>query len=173
MVYYRSLLQQEAGWLEEPAFQALEKPEERIRYCILKKLDQLALHRSALEGVFRKALDPKSPLSPFSTETREIREDNIALFTRVLEESRHSFHDDFKPVLPRVIWLYQMGIILAWFYDRSPGQTRSRFLLEISLLLFLRALETLGLPLMGGFRRSVLTLIQTFDQIMEEPANAP
>jgi len=170
MVFYQDLLGEEAGWLETPEYQALRKPEERIRYCILKKLDQLSAHRAALEGVFRKASDPLSPLSPFSTEMRAIREGNIALFKRMLQETEHSFHEEFISVLPRILWLYQMGILMTWFYDRSPGQARSRFLLEISLLLFLRTLETLSLPLMGGFRRSVLTLVQTFDQIMEEPA---
>ena len=50
-------------------------------------------------------------------------------------------HRDLRPQLPRISWLFQMGIILFWFYDRSPKQTRTDRLLDRSLDLIQNALR--------------------------------
>ena len=33
--------------------------------------------------------------------------------------------------MPKILWLYQMGLILFWIYDRSEGQARTMRLLEL------------------------------------------
>ena len=53
-----------------------------------------------------------------------------------------------KPQLPYVLWLYQMGLILFWLYDRSENQQRTQALIEKSLGLLVTLLKLSGLPLM-------------------------
>jgi AcrR family transcriptional regulator len=84
------------------------------------KLEYFAPNRSLL-GTLSAYTNPEHPLSPFSQATREIREKDIAFFEYALEGSRVRIPEDLRPHLPRLLWMYQMGLILFWMYDRSPS----------------------------------------------------
>jgi AcrR family transcriptional regulator len=114
-----------------------------------------------LLGALAAHTDPAHPLSPFSQETGEIREHDIDLFRRAISESRLRVPDDLNAILPRLIWMYQMGIILYWIHDRSPHQTRTRALLQKSLHLVVRLVQLSGLPLMRPLRRQVIELFHS------------
>ncbi len=60
----------------------------RIRMLVERKLDQFGPYREFFGALFRSAGDPASPLSPFSEETREIREQSIAHFRLALRGLR-------------------------------------------------------------------------------------
>ena len=68
---------------------------------------------------------------------------------------------DLKPQLPYLLWLYQMALILFWVYDRSPGQARTRTLMDKSLGLLVSLVRISGLPLMKPLRKTVLELVET------------
>ena len=68
---------------------------------------------------------------------------------------------DLRPQLPYLLWLYQMGLILFWLYDRSPGQQRTQKLMEKSLGLLVGLLRIAGLPLMKPLRKTALELVET------------
>jgi AcrR family transcriptional regulator len=143
--------------------QALEKSrdlKERLRGLIEVKLDYFAPSRKLL-GALSGHTNPDSPLSPFSERTREIREHDIAFFERALLESRTTGPKDLKKHLPRLLWMYQMGIILFWIYDSSRGQTKSDLLLTKSLDIVVRLIKLSSLPLTGPIRRSVVQLMDT------------
>lgn len=103
-------------------------------------------------------VDPKHPLSPFSEQTREIREQDIAVFERAISGSRVRVAEDLKASLPRLLWMFQMGLILYWIHDRSPAQKRTGALVEKSLQIVWRLIQLSGLPLMRPLRRQVLDL---------------
>jgi AcrR family transcriptional regulator len=121
------------------------------------KLSYFAPSRRLL-GALATLTDPAHPLSPFSHETAEIRERDMDLFRRAISESRLRVPDDLNAILPRLMWLYQMGIILYWIHDRSPHQTKTRALLQKSLYLVVRLVQLSGLPLMRPLRRQVIEL---------------
>ena len=85
-------------------------------------------------------------------------------FERALEEGRVRITDDLKPHLPRILWIYQMGIILFWIYDRSEMQQRTRSLIEKSLGIVVRLIQLSGLPLLRPVRRMVVDLVETVAQ---------
>src|SRR5260221_4780351 len=68
---------------------------------------------------------------------------------------------DLKPQLPYLLWLYQMGLILFWLYDRSESQQRTQKLMEKSLGLLVNLLRISGLPLMKPVRKTALELVET------------
>jgi len=103
-------------------------------------------------------IDPEQPLSPFSESTRQIREQDIAFFALALSGSKARVADDLKPALPRLLWMYQMGVILYWIHDRSPAQARTRALIDKSLGIVVRLIQLSGLPLMSPLRRQALDL---------------
>jgi AcrR family transcriptional regulator len=103
-------------------------------------------------------VDPAAPLSPFSEQTREIRERDIAIFERAISGSSVRVPEDLMGSLPRLLWLYQMGLILYWIHDSSPSQVKTSALIEKSLRIVVRLLQLSSLPLMRPLRRQVLDL---------------
>jgi hypothetical protein len=68
-----------------------------------------------------------------------------------------------KPRLPYLLWLYQMALIMFWLYDRSPGQERTRRLMEKSLGLLVNLLRISTLPLMKPLRKAALELVESVE----------
>ncbi len=68
--------------------------------------------------------------------------------------------DDLKGALPRLLWMYQMGLILYWIYDRSEGQLRTALLIDKSLRVVVKLIQLSSLPLMRPLRRQVLELCE-------------
>jgi AcrR family transcriptional regulator len=134
--------------------------EECLRGIIRIKLDYFQPSRAFL-GALSAHSDPQHPLSPFSEQSRAIREADIGFFARAIEDSRSRLPDDLKPYLPRLLWMYQMGMILFWIYDRSEGQAKTHALLDKSLRVVVRLIKLSGLPLMRPLRRMVIDLVDT------------
>jgi AcrR family transcriptional regulator len=138
-----------------------KKLKDRIRYVLEKRLELLAPNRKFCDALFRHAPDASDPLSPFSAETRPIRERAIEHLRAAVEGGDIKVPADLKPHLPYLLWLYQMAVILFWLYDRSPRQQRTRALMEKSLGLLVNLLHLSGMPLMKPLRKTVLELVET------------
>lgn len=134
---------------------------ERIRCVIDKRLELLTPNRKFCAALFRHAPDAADPLSPFSDETRMIREGAVEHMRLAIEGSDAKVPTDLKPRLPYLLWLYQMALIMFWLYDRSPNQERTQHLLDKSLPLLVNLLRVSSLPLMKPLRKSVLELVET------------
>jgi AcrR family transcriptional regulator len=133
---------------------------ERLRRIIEVKLAYFAPSRKLL-GALSAHTNPESPLSPFSSQTREIREHDIEFFHRALGGSRTPGPRDLKRHLPHLLWMFQMGVILFWINDTSRGQAKTNVLLEKSLDVVTRLIKLSGLPLTGPIRRTVIQLMDT------------
>src|SRR5690242_8334718 len=68
----------------EAALEGVKGLEHRLGELIRVKLGHFAPNRSVLRALLRNGADPGHPLSPFSPQTREIREIDIAWFDRIL-----------------------------------------------------------------------------------------
>src|SRR5262252_5002320 len=105
-----------------------KKLKDRLRVVLEKRLELLAPNRKFCDALFRHAPDSADPLSPFSAETRPIRERAIEHLHVAVEGGDIKVSADRTPRLPYLLWLYQMAIILFWIYDRSPRQQRTQAL---------------------------------------------
>lgn len=132
----------------------------RLRGVIHVKLDYFEPSRRFL-GALSVHTDPNHPLSPFSAQTREIRENDMRFFERAVDGSRVRVPDDLRAYLPRLLWMYQMGIILFWINDRSAGQKKTQALLDKSLDVVARLIKLATLPLTKPLRRMVIELVDT------------
>jgi AcrR family transcriptional regulator len=137
------------------------KLKDRLHSILEKRLQLLAPNRKFCDALFRHAPDSGDPLSPFSAETRPIRERAIEHFRIAMDNSDVKISADLKSHLPFLLWLYQMAIILFWLYDRSPGQERTGKLMDKSLGLLVNLLRISSLPLMKPVRKMVLELVET------------
>jgi AcrR family transcriptional regulator len=168
MAFYERA-QRELNPLLEEALAGTHGLEERLRAAIEVKFQYFSANRKLL-GALSAHIDPQHPLSPFSAETRAIRERDIAFLSSAIGESRTRIPDDLKVHLPRVLWLYQMGLLLFWVYDSSPAQSRTRLLFEKSLAIVVKLIKFSTLPLMRPVRKLVTDLLEVV--CGDEPASA-
>jgi len=134
--------------------------EARLKALLEVKLNYFALDRGLLRALASHT-DPAQPLSPFSAETREIRERDIQFFQTLLVESRMKVPADLGPLLPRMLWMYQMGLILFWIYDRSEGQLRTASLVAKSAAMVARLIRLSAFPLLRPARKAIVELVET------------
>ena len=121
--------------------------EARLRAILSKKFAYFAPNRSLLSALTVHT-DPEHPLSPFSKETATIREEDIATFERAAYDSGVKLPPSVSPYLGRLLWMYQMGLILFWVYDRSPEQKKTMALYEKTLKMLIVTLKIAGIPLL-------------------------
>jgi AcrR family transcriptional regulator len=149
---------------DQPVREALagrRKLKERIHCVLEKRLELLEPNRKFCAALFRHAPDAADPLSPFSEETRPIREGAIDHMRFAVEGSDTKIPVDLKPHLPYLLWLYQMALIMFWLYDHSPNQEKTQRLLEKTLSLLVNLLRFSSLPLMKPLRKSLLELLDS------------
>ena len=143
--------------------QALENThglKQRIAAILAIRLGYFEPNRRFLGALLGHSADPKHPLSPFSAETKEIRELDISHFAAAIDGGDIKPPADLRTHLPRLFWLYQMGLILFWMYDDSPGQRRTSALINKSLDVLIGLLKLSRLPLTKSLRRMAIDLIE-------------
>jgi len=150
--------------LLEEALSKVRGLEERLRAAIEVKFHYFVPNRK-LMGALSAHIDPQHPLSPFSEETRAIRERDIGFLAAAVEGSKTRIPGDLKMHLPRVLWFYQMGLLLFWVYDSSPAQTRTKKLFQKSLSIVVNLIKFSSLPLMRPVRKLATDL---FEIVYEE-----
>ncbi len=143
------------------AMQQHKKMKDRVRCVLEKRLELLEPNRKFCDALFRHAPNSQDPLSPFSEETRPIREQAIEHLRLAMEGGDTRVPPDLQKRLPYLLWLYQMAVILFWLYDRSPSQQRTQQLIEKSLGLMVTLVRLSALPLMKPVRKTVLELVET------------
>ena len=147
----------------EDVLAATKDLRERLRGIIRVKLAYFQSTRRLL-GALSGHTSPDAPLSPFSEETKAIRENDMSFFAQALSGSKVKVPADLEKYLPRLLWMYQMGIILFWISDRSAGQKKTSALLDKSLEMIVRLIKLAGLPLTKPVRTMVIELV---DLVME------
>ena len=144
----------------EAALEHTRGLERRVRELIAVKLSHFAPNRGVLRALLRNGADPKHPLSPFSPETKEIRDIDIEWFRRSLVDCGIRIPRDLEPHLPGVLWFFQMGVIFFWVIDDSPHQARSARLLELAVKSVTSLIRVSALPFMRPLRKTALQLIE-------------
>ncbi len=163
LAFYRET-QESSNQLILEALAGKKKLKDRIRCVLEKRLELLAPNRKFCAALFRHAPDGTDPLSPFSEESRLIREAAIEHMRLALEGSDAKVPADLQARLPYLLWLYQMALIMFWLYDRSPSQEKTQRLMEKSLGILVNLLRLSALPLMKPLRKAALELVETAAQ---------
>jgi AcrR family transcriptional regulator len=159
LAFYREM-QETSTPLVGGALTDKKKLKERIRAVLDQRLKLLAPNRKFCAALFRHAPDGADPLSPFSEESRLIRDAATEQMRVAIEGGDVKIPADLRPRLPYLLWLYQMALIMFWLYDRSPGQERTQRLMEKSLNLLVNLLRISSLPLMKPLRKTALELVE-------------
>lgn len=130
----------------------------RLRVAFHSKLDILQGDRKLLSALFRYTGDPHYPLSALGEGTRKNRLESMAVFATALSDER--LPDDIRALLPAALWALHLGILLYFIYDDSPGQERTRRLVDGALTLIVRIIALAKLRVLKPVRGSVLSLLR-------------
>jgi len=159
LAFYDRSRQEMAPLLEE-ALASSRDLRSRLGSMIEVKLRYFLPNRDILAALAGRT-DPADPLSPFSEQTRVIRDADIQVFAQAVADSRTKVARDLAEHLPRLLWMYQMGIILFWIYDHSEGQQRTHKLLDSSLDLISGLIKGSSLPFLAPFRKRAVKIIES------------
>ncbi len=143
------------SWLSEA-----KSLETRLTGLINVKLTHFSPNREVLRSLLRNGADPAYPLSPFSAETKAIREADVEWFRRVISDSDLRIPRDLQSHLPVVLWFFQMGVIFFWVTDDSANQARTANLLSLACKIIATLIRLSSLPLMRPVRKPIVDLIE-------------
>lgn len=118
----------------------------RLKNILLFRLESFSKYKKFISVLARNAGDPTHPLSPFSTETKEIREEAIGIIRNALITSKLKLKGDLLVLLPELLWLYQMGIVYFWISDQSKGYEKTKILITESLDLIFKLIKLSSFP---------------------------
>lgn len=133
---------------------------ERMAALLTFKLEQMTPFRELAAVLARQAADWNHPLSPFSAQSKPMRDEAIGLIDEVVAGSNLKASAVLRPHLAKILWLYQMGVILFWVNDASEGQARTRSLIALSLGLIERFIRASALPFMRGLNQSAVKIVE-------------
>jgi AcrR family transcriptional regulator len=115
-------------------------------------------------AIFSTVANPVSPLNPFGKESKALRDEVIELYAEVVKGSDTRLPDDIAAELPALLWLYQMGILYFWIFDKSPGRLRTLEVIDQTTDLIVRLLGIANLPILRGSRKKILSLVRSVAQ---------
>src|SRR5207245_9347714 len=88
------------------------------------------------------------------------RDEVVQLNADVVSGSDARIPADIPEMLPQMLWLYQMGILYFWIFDRSPGRLRTLEVIDETTDLIVRLISLANLPVLRGSRRRILSLMR-------------
>ena len=155
--YHRTHEQHLAAIAVEPKHATLKA---RLHALMKLKITTLEPYHEFAGELFKTAAHPKSALNPFSTNSDPVRNESIAAFKELVDDSRNRIPKDLKEELPYLLWLYHMGVILYWIHDTSKRQVRTYRLIDLTVDLLDRLISLASNPLMRPLRKKALHLIE-------------
>jgi AcrR family transcriptional regulator len=131
----------------------------RLLTLMRLKISTLEPYKEFAGELFKTAANPKSALNPFASDSDPVRNESIAGFKELVEDSKARIPKDLKEELPYLLWLYHMAVILYWIHDTSKKQVRTYRLIDLTVDLLDKLISLASNPLMRPLRKKALHLI--------------
>lgn len=112
-------------------------------------------------SIFSTVANPKSPMNPFGATSKPLRDEVVGLYAEVVKGSDARIPPDVMDALPVLLWLYQMGILYFWIFDRSPGRLRTLEVIDETTALIVRLLGLANIPVLRASRKRIIDLIKS------------
>jgi len=167
---YYDYIQDEHAARARAAFARGGGLKDRLRAALHSKIDVLQQDRRLLRALFRYGGEPEHPLSWFGPATRRQRLGCVAVFEEALAGER--LPDDVREATPTLLWTLHMGVLLYFLYDDSPGQRRTRALIDAAVDFTIDAKRIVTLPILRPVRRRVMNILRDAGLLLAaQPAN--
>lgn len=133
---------------------------ERLAIVYRTGLDQLTPYHPFAPEFLSAAVSPRSPINPLSEDSAPALRIVEGLFREAVDgASSVGLPEEFRASLPDALVLGHLLLALFWVYDRSPGQQRTRTLLDGGLRLLRLALPFARMPLLRKPLQELLDLV--------------
>jgi hypothetical protein len=123
---------------------------DRLRAVEHAFLDVVAPYHGFGNAFVSIAVSPESPSNPLSEASAPARAQSQAIYRDVVAGAVPRVPDKVQDVLPELLWLCHLGITLFWVTDRSPGQERTRRLVDATVPLVTPIVRVARLPWGGA-----------------------
>ncbi|MFC0531265.1 TetR/AcrR family transcriptional regulator [Phytohabitans kaempferiae] len=133
---------------------------DRLRGVLHAGITVMAPYHDFAGSFIGVAINPRSPSSPFSTESAVAREAAVGLFREVVEGSKPAVDKQLRDDLPELLWLGHLALTLHWVHDTSHGQDRTRRLIDLATPLLGRLIRVTRLPGMRAVTADLLWLVR-------------
>lgn len=137
--------------------------EKRLQFLLRSKIEVAQPFKGMAQGLFSAAANPNSPLSPFSVESKELRDQAIDQFREMIETAKDKFHPEVKELVPKYLWLFEMGVILFWIHDRSKESANTFRLIDKTVPMLVGMNDMLNSTMGGFLRKRVINLLKDFE----------
>jgi AcrR family transcriptional regulator len=168
LAFYEQVSAQRAAQAEA-LFAETDDLGERVRGLYQLHFDLVAEDRPLLNALVRSVADPDSPLSVFSEQTRHVRGQTLTLFDRALDVD--GVPDALRDLGTLGLWTLDLGLMLYFVWDQSPGQTRTRKLVDDAVTLLLPLIPLLGTPLAAPVVAHLAQMLIDADLVPDEPGD--
>ncbi len=136
--------------------------EKRISGVVKANIQVAQPYHEISRILFKTAADPTHPLSPFSEQSRTLRDKDTAVFQQVIQGGDTRVPEQYIERLPRLLWLYKMGIVLYWIFDKSENQKMTFELIEQTSALIVKLIKISKLPVLQSLVNQMVTMIEYF-----------
>jgi AcrR family transcriptional regulator len=144
----------------EPELAASADLVDRLAIVYRTGLDELTPYHPFAPEFLSAAVSPRSPINPLSEDSAPALRVVEGLFREAVDgASGPALPDEFRASLPDALVLAHLLLALFWVYDRSPGQQRTRTLLDGGLRLLRMALPFARMPLLRRPLQELLDLV--------------
>lgn len=151
-------IQQEHRKAAAPRLETAGDFGERLHAAMTTGVEAMDPYHAFAGKFFRVAADPSSASNPFSDESEPARTMSQEIFRDVVEGATDKLDPELREVLPELLWLAYLGVTLFWVYDRSPGRTRTRLLVDRAVPLIDRMVGLSRLRVLRPAVREALSL---------------
>ncbi len=103
---------------------------DQLRAILHAAVDVWAPHHQFAGKAIGMAAVPGSPISPFSAESEPSREMALDVFRRLATGTSLKMDPELREELPEFLWLAQLGLVVYWVHDATPGQERTRQVID-------------------------------------------
>ena len=119
-------------------------------------------YRAFAAQFVKNAVDPDSPLSPFSSESGPARDAVIEVHRHAVLGSTAKLDAEILESLPDLLWMHHLGIVLFWVYDKSPNAQRTRDLIDRTTPMVARIISLSRFKLVRPLFREADRLVKDF-----------
>jgi len=133
----------------------------RLRAVLHAALDAFGEYHAFGSEFVTVAIRPGSAASPFSEASRQTRELSTGILHDVVRGAAPPVPSALRTDLPELLWLVELGVLLFWVNDTSPGQRRTRALVDGAVPILARLVRLSRLPVLRGTVEETLGLLRS------------
>jgi len=132
---------------------------ERLGVVFRTGLAQLEPYHRFAPEFLSASMSPRSAMNPLSDESSPARDIVIGVFRDAVAGAKNSVPKEFQEELPSALLLAHLLLALFWVYDKSPGQQRTKRLLDGGLRLVKLSLPLTRVRVLRGPLRELLDIV--------------